>query len=229
VAAAAASMAEYGSRLIADKRRSPGADIISVVARAQIDDDGAGPRPLSDLELLMFFNLLVVAGSETTRNSIALGMVALVEHPDQLDALVRRPELMPAAVEEILRWTTATLYNRRTATRAASIGGRAIEEGDKVTLWWPSANRDAGVFDQPFRFDITRTPNPHLTFGHRTHYCMGANLARLEIRVVLEELLGRLEAFELAGPVERVRTNKHAGVSRVPMTYRPRTPAGAGN
>jgi cytochrome P450 len=229
VAEAAASMAEYGSRVIADKKRSPGVDIISVVARAEVDDDGAGPGPLTDLELLMFFNLLVVAGSETTRNSIALGMVALVEHPDQLDVLVRRPELMPAAVEEILRWTTATLYNRRTATRATSIDGQVIEEGDKVTLWWPSANRDAAVFDQPFRFDITRTPNPHLTFGYRTHYCMGANLARLEIRVILEELLGRLEGFELAGPVERVRTNKHAGVCRVPMTFRTRSPDRTGN
>jgi cytochrome P450 len=151
-------------------------------------------------------------------------MVALIEHPDQLDALVRQPGLMPTAVEEILRWTTATLYNRRTATRTTVIGGQVIEEGDKVTLWWPSANRDADVFDQPFRFDITRTPNPHLTFGHRTHYCMGANLARLEIRVILEELLGRLDGFALGGPVERVRTNKHAGVCKVPMTFRPRTP-----
>ncbi len=224
VVAAAASMADYGSRLIADKKRSPGADVISVVANAEIDDGPAGSRPLTELELLMFFNLLVVAGSETTRNSIALGMVALIEHPDQLDALVRQPGLMPTAVEEILRWTTATLYNRRTATRTTVIGGQVIEEGDKVTLWWPSANRDADVFDQPFRFDITRTPNPHLTFGHRTHYCMGANLARLEIRVILEELLGRLDGFALGGPVERVRTNKHAGVCKVPMTFRPRTP-----
>jgi cytochrome P450 len=222
VAAAAASMADYGSRLIADKKRSPGADIISVVTRAEIDEGPAGSRPLTDLELLMFFNLLVVAGSETTRNSIALGMVALIEHPDQLEALVRQPGLMPTAVEEILRWTTATLYNRRTATHTTAIGGQVIEEGDKVTLWWPSANRDADVFDQPFRFDIARTPNPHLSFGYRTHYCMGANLARLEIRVILEELLGRLEVFELSGPVERVRTNKHAGVCRVPMTFRPR-------
>jgi cytochrome P450 len=137
VVAAAASMADYGSRLIADKKRSPGADIISVVANAEIDDGPAGSRPLTELELLMFFNLLVVAGSETARNSIALGMVALIEHPDQLDALVRQPGLMPTAVEEILRWTTATLYNRRTATRTTVIGGQVIEEGDKVTLWWP--------------------------------------------------------------------------------------------
>ncbi len=222
VAEAAASLAAYGSRLIAAKRTEPDAGMISVAAHARIEEDGGGTRPLSDLELLMLFNLLVVAGSETTRNSIALGMVALIDHPDQLADLRDDRSLMPAAVEEILRFTTATLYNRRTATRPARLGGRSIAAGDKVTLWWPSANRDETVFDEPFRFDITRDPNPHLTFGHRTHFCLGAALARLEIRVVLGEVLDRLEAFELLGPVERVRTNKHAGVRRVPLAFRPR-------
>ena len=142
-------------------------------------------RGLTDLELLMFFNLLVVAGSETTRNSIALGMVALIDHQDQLRSLRDDRSLMPSAVEEILRWTTATLYNRRTATRDTDLHGHVIKQGEKVTLWWPSANRDESVFDQPFRFDIRRDPNPHLTFGHRTHFCLGANLARMEIRVIL--------------------------------------------
>ncbi len=219
VAEAAASMAAYGTELIAEKKQRPGDDIISVVAHAGIDDGGGGHRPLSDLELLMFFNLLVVAGSETTRNSIALGMVALIEHPDQLEALRSDRSLMATAVEEILRWTSATLYNRRTATRATDFGGHAIAAGDKVTLWWPSANRDESVFEDPFRFDIRRDPNPHVTFGHRTHFCLGANLARLEIRVILDEVLDRLGNFELTGPVERVRTNKHAGVWHVPMQF----------
>jgi cytochrome P450 len=222
VAEAAASMAEYGGRLIDARKRAPGGDIISVVAAARIEDPDGVTRPLSDLELLMFFNLLVVAGSETTRNSIALGMVALIEHPDQLAALRDDRSLMALAVEEILRWTSATLYNRRTATRATELGGCPVAPGDKVTLWWPSANRDESVFEDPFRFDITRAANPHLTFGYRSHFCMGANLARMEIRVVLDELLDRLEGFELTGPVERVRTNKHAGVSHVPMAFRPR-------
>jgi cytochrome P450 len=222
VVEAAASMAEYGARLIDGRKRAPGGDIISVVAAARIEDPDGVTRPLSDLELLRFFNLLVVAGSETTRNSIALGMVALIEHPDQLSALRDDRSLMAPAVEEILRWTSATLYNRRTATRATELGGRPVAPGDKVTLWWPSANRDESVFDEPFRFDITRAANPHLTFGYRSHFCMGANLARMEIRVVLDELLDRLEGFELTGPVERVRTNKHAGVSHVPMAFRPR-------
>ena len=219
VAEAAASMAAYGTELIAERKRAPGDDLISVIVHAQIEDEPGEPRALTDLELLMFFNLLVVAGSETTRNSIALGMVALIEHPDQLESLRDDRSLMPTAVEEILRWTSATLYNRRTATRATELRGHAIAEGDKVTLWWASANRDESVFDDPFRFDIRRDPNPHLTFGHRTHFCLGANLARLEIRVILDEVLDRLEDFELTGPVERVRTNKHAGVWHVPLAF----------
>ena len=199
VAEAAAAMAAYGTELVAAKRRAPGDDIISVVVAAQVEDEWGERRPLSDLELLMFFNLLVVAGSETTRNSIALGMVALIEHPDQLEALTADRSLMPSAVEEILRWTTATTYNRRTATRTTELGGQVIDEGDKVTLWWPSANRDESVFADPFRFDITRNPNPHLTFGHKVHFCLGANLARMEIRVMLDELLDRLEGFSLEG------------------------------
>jgi cytochrome P450 len=219
VAAAASSMAAYGTALIEEKRISPGDDVISMAAHARIEGGDGGERPLTDPELLMFFNLLVVAGSETTRNSIALGMAAFIEHPDQLEALRQDRKLMGTAVEEVLRWTSATLYNRRTATRDTELLGHEVRKGDKVTLWWPSANRDESVFDDPFRFDIRRSPNPHLSFGHRAHYCLGANLARLEIRIVLDELLDRLEGFALAGPVERVRTNKHAGVWHMPMTF----------
>jgi cytochrome P450 len=234
VSRAAASMAEYGNRFIGEKKVCPGQDIISAVVGATIDggDDGKS-EPLTDLEMVMFFNLLVVAGTETTRNSIALGMVALIDHAEQLSALRDDRSLMPGAVEEILRWTSATLYNRRTATRDTELDGQTIRQGDKVTLWWPSANRDESVFEDPFRFDIRRDPNPHLTFGYRTHFCLGANLARMEIRCILDELLDRLEGFTLAGPVERARTNKHAGVWHVPMTFRPRqttlTPAGPGS
>lgn len=222
VARAAASMAAYGHRFIEEKRRCPGADIISAVVAARVEDGEGVPQPLTDLELLMFFNLLVIAGSETTRNSIALGMVALIDHPEQLAALRDDRSLMTGAVEEILRWTSATLYNRRTATGDTELGGQSIRQGDKVTLWWPSANRDEAVFEDPFRFDIRRDPNPHLTFGYRSHFCLGANLARMEIRCIFEELLDRLEGFALVGPVERARTNKHAGVCQVPLTFRSR-------
>jgi len=223
VARAAASMADYGSRFIEEKKGCPGSDVISAVAAASIEDGDGVRRPLSDLELLMFFNLLIIAGSETTRNSIALGMVALIDHPEQLASLRDDRTLMAGAVEEILRWTSATLYNRRTATGDTELGGQPIRQGDKVTLWWPSANRDETVFEDPFRFDIRRDPNPHLTFGYRSHFCLGANLARMEIRCILDEVLDRLEGFTLAGPVERARTNKHAGVCQVPMTFRPCT------
>jgi cytochrome P450 len=167
----------------------------------------------------MFFNLLIAAGSETTRNAIALGMAALIEHPDQWALLQSDPSLIAGAVEEILRWSSPTLYNRRTATRDVEVGGCSIRAGDKVTLWWASANRDEEVFEDSFRFDVRRSPNPHLAFGCRSHFCLGANLARMEVRIMLEELLERFEGFHLDGPIERFRTNKHAGVKHMPVTF----------
>jgi cytochrome P450 len=169
---------------------------------------------------------LVAAGSETTRNAIALGMAALIENPGQLELMTRDPSRLSVAVEEILRWSSPTLYNRRTAVTDTELGGQRIAAGDKVTLWWASADFDDSVFDDPFRFDVTRDPNPHLAFGYRSHFCLGANLARLEIRILFEELLSRFDSFALDGPVRRVRTNKHAGVSSMPITLRPREVAG---
>jgi len=219
---ASAAMAAYGSALLAGKKSNGGDDILATVAGAVIEGEDGTAGPLSGLELLMFFNLLVAAGSETTRNAIALGMAALIEHPDQWDLLQTDPSLIAGAVEEILRWSSPTLYNRRTATRDVEVAGRPIRAGDKVTLWWASANRDEDVFDEPFRFDIRRAPNPHLAFGYRSHFCLGANLARMEIRIMLEETLERFEAFRLDGPIERFRTNKHAGVKHMPVTFRRR-------
>jgi cytochrome P450 len=223
---ASAAMAAYGSALIARKKTEASSDIMATVAGATVDDDAGGAEPLSDLELLMFFNLLIAAGSETTRNAIALGTAALIEHPDQWELLSADPSLLPDAVEEILRWSSPTLYNRRTATRDADVAGVPIRAGDKVTLWWASANRDAAVFDDPFRFDVRRTPNPHLAFGYRSHFCLGANLARLEIRIVLEELLARFGRITLDAPIERFRTNKHAGVKHMYVTLEPRRRSG---
>ena len=216
---AAAAMAAYGTDLIARKRAEGGDDIVATVAGAVVEGDDGRSEPLSDLELLMFFNLLIAAGSETTRNAIALGMAALIAHPDQWDVLRDDPTVLAGAVEEILRWSSPTLYNRRTATGDTEVAGQKIRTGDKVTLWWASANRDEAVFDDPFRFDVRRTPNPHLAFGYRSHFCLGANLARLEIRIMVEELLARFERLSLAGPIERFRTNKHAGVKHMPVTF----------
>jgi cytochrome P450 len=219
---AAAASAAYGAALVEAKRRSPGDDMLSALVLARpVGDDGRA-EPLGDLELQMFFSLLIAAGSETTRNAIALGVAALVDHPDQWARLQGDPTLVPSAVEEVLRWSSPTLYNRRTATRDAEISRIAVRAGDKVTLWWASANRDQLVFDDPGRFDIGRNPNPHVAFGYRTHFCLGANLARLEIRLVLEALLARCSSIELAGPIERFRTNKHAGVRHMPVVLHSR-------
>lgn len=221
---AAAHLSSYGEKLIARKKACPMDDVISVLATTEVENIDGVVAPLTELELLMFFNLLIMAGSETTRNSIALGMAALIDHPDQLEALRDDRSLMPTAVDEILRWTSATLYNRRTATRDADLGGATIRAGEKVTLWWASANRDEEVFADPFAFDITRDPNKHLSFGYRSHFCLGAYLARMEVRVMFDLLLDRFENFALAGPIERVRTNKHAGVCHMPLTFDRRGP-----
>jgi cytochrome P450 len=214
---AAGEMAAYGAALIAEKRRRPADDILTAVAHGTVD--GA---PLTELEVLMFFHLLIAAGSETTRNSIALGVAALVEHPAAWRALEADPSLLPTAVEEILRWTSTTPYNRRTATRDLALRDQSIRAGDKVTLWWASANRDEDVFVDPFRFDVRRTPNPHLAFGDGTHFCLGASLARLEIRVVLDALLARCAGIELRGPIEWTRSNKHTGVRHMWVRMRAR-------
>ncbi len=216
---AAAAMAAYGSALIDRKRAEGSDDVVATMARASIEDQEGRAEALSDLELLMFFNLLIAAGSETTRNAIALGMAALIEHPEQWDLLRRDPSVRDSAVEEILRWSSPTLYNRRTATRDVEVAGERISAGDKVTLWWASANRDETVFEEPFRFDLRRSPNPHLAFGYRSHFCLGASLARLEIRIMLEELLARFDHLSLNGRIERFRTNKHAGVKHMFVTF----------
>jgi cytochrome P450 len=167
----------------------------------------------------MFFSLMIAAGSETTRNSIAIGLLALMKAPSDWALLARRRDLLPSAVEEMLRWASSTPYNRRTATRDTEIAGHPIAAGDKVTLWWASANRDETVFRDPFRFDPARAPNPHVAFGHGAHFCLGASLARLEMRLVLEGLLDRFESVGVDGPVEWTRSNKHTGLRRMPVAF----------
>jgi cytochrome P450 len=218
--AAAAEMFAYGGRLIAEKRRMPADDMLSAVVHGRIEGEGGEPEALTDLELQMFFNLLIAAGSETTRNSIAVGLMAMIERPEQWRALQADRTLLPGAVEEMLRWASSTPYNRRTATRDVTLRGQTLRRGDKLTLWWASANRDEEVFADPFRFDVRRKPNPHLAFGHGSHFCLGANLARLEMRLVFEALLDRFDEIALAGPVEWTRSNKHTGVRHMPVTLK---------
>ncbi len=214
---ASAEMFAYGTTLLERKRRQPADDLLSVVSHGLIDG-----KPLTDMEQHMFFSLIIAAGSETTRNSIAIGMLALTERPDALEKLRNDRSLLPNAVEEILRWASSTPYNRRTATRDVEIGRQQINAGDKVTLWWASANRDEAVFTDPYTFDIDRNPNPHLAFGRGTHFCLGAALARMEIRVMFDALLEQVGEVALTGPVEYVRSNKHAGVRHIPVHLTPR-------
>jgi cytochrome P450 len=213
--AAMAWMADYGMALIDTKRRAPADDMLSVVVHAWLDD--VDPPSLTDDELYAFFTLLFSAGAETTRNAMAGGLLALVERPDQLEDVRARPELMAPAVEEILRWTTPSPMKRRTATTEMSLRGCDIAPGDKVVVWEGSANRDERAFVDAGRFDVRRDPNPHLAFGHGAHFCLGAHLARLEMRIVLEEVLSTFAVLESTQPVEWTRSNRHTGIRHMPM------------
>jgi cytochrome P450 len=206
-------MHAYGLELIAEKRRRPADDMLSIVVQAELED--ADPPRLTDTELYSFFSLLFSAGSDTTRNAIAGGVLALAERPDGWRRLRAEPGLLPLAVDEVLRWTTPSPAKRRSATEATTLAGAAIAPGDKVVIWEGSANRDEAVFARPMELDVGRDPNPHLGFGHGIHYCLGANLARLELTVVLEELLARVEAVHLVEPPEWTRSNRHTGLRRL--------------
>ena len=207
---AGSRMYSYGQELIASKRATPTDDMLSVVANAAFDD-GDAPA-LSDLELYLFFSLLFSAGAETTRNAVAGGLLSLAEHPDQLRALRSDFGMLPTAIEEMVRWTSPSPSKRRTATRDVTLGGRSVKGGQKVQIWEGSANRDVSVFDRADEFDIARKPNPHLGFGQGVHYCLGANLARLELRVLFEELLSRFSTVRVVEPVEWTRSNRHTGI-----------------
>jgi cytochrome P450 len=176
------------------------------------------------MEFDSFFLLLAVAGNETTRNLISLGMLALMEHPDQYRRVVASPRLLPTAVEEMLRWAPPVVYFRRTATADTELRGVPIRAGDKLCLYYPSVNRDEEVFERPDVFDVARDPNEHLAFGIGEHFCLGASLARLEIQVLFEELLRRIPDMELAGPVRRLRSTFIQGIKEMPVRF---TPEGA--
>ena len=207
---------EYAAGLIEDKRAHPDGGIMSTIVHAQLDD---GSR-LTDRELIAFFALLFPAGTETTRSAIAGGIKAFVEQPDQYTQLRDDPSLIGTAVEEIVRWTTPSVYKRRTATRDVVLAGRPIRAGDKVTVWEMSANRDERVFDDPYAFNVGRDPNPHVGFGYGTHFCLGASLARLELRVALEDLTRRFQSFEAAGYHEWLPNNRLFGLKHLPVVGR---------
>ncbi len=193
----------YGRGLSDSKLKNPTDDVWSQLTQAEITLDDGTTTKLSQIELDLFFMVLTLAGSETTRNSITQGLQELVNHPDQIELMRTDPSLVNSACEEMIRWTSAVTYFRRTATRDHEFKGHQVKEGDPVTLWYPSGNFDETVFNDPYRYDVTRSPNPHVGFGGPgPHHCLGASLARREMKVMFEELLKRVEGFEVLGPPE---------------------------
>ena len=215
--AAAAELYAYVNDLAATRRSSPKQDIITTLVNAEIDGDS-----LTEVEFDMFMVLLTLAGNETTRNTTTWGMWALIDHPDQYRSLTEDPGLIDTAVEEMLRWASPVLHFRRTATADTTIHGQEIAEGDKVVMWHFSANRDEEVFDDAERFDIRRTPNDHVAFGGGgVHHCLGAYLARLQLRLMFSEITSRIPDMERVGEPELLRSNGLRGVKRMPVQFTP--------
>jgi cytochrome P450 len=206
-------------RLAGVRRRDPAADLITLLADAVVDG-----TPLTERERGTFLLLLLIAGNETTRHSLTQAVIAFAQHPDQYARLCAEPHLMDTAVEEVLRWACPQVHFRRTATLDTEVGGQPIAAGDKVVTWYIAANFDPAQFADPHRFDIARTPNRHVTFGGGgPHLCLGQWMARLEVRVFLQALVDQVAAMELAGPVERVRSNFINGIKRCPVRLSPRS------
>ncbi len=205
---------EYGRELARTRRGGDGEDLVSKLVN-RVPEDG---EPLTATEFDNYFLLLVVAGNETTRHAISHSMLALLNNPDQLRLLQDQPELIPTAVEELLRWATPVYHFRRTLTRDVELHGQPMRAGDKVVMWFGSGNRDEVVFDRPDELDVTRRPNDHVTFGKGSpHFCLGNALARMEIRLMFETLLPRIKSIELTGDVARVRSNFVNGIKRFPV------------
>jgi cytochrome P450 len=208
------SIGNYCIRAALERRGGEGEDLLSVLGNARING-----RLLTERELAHNGLLYVGAGLETTRNAISAGLLALLQHPAQLESLLNDESLMPTAVEEILRWSSPVTHFARVAMRDSELGGKTIRKGERVALWFPSANRDDAVFENPYEFDIRRNPNEHLAFSRGEHFCGGAHLARLELRLMLKQLLQRTKQIELTGKVERLRSNFLAGIKHMPVRF----------
>lgn len=199
------------------ERENPGNNLTQRLLAAEVDG-----RRLTEAEFNTFFMFLIIAGNETTRTAMSGGLATLLDHPEQLALLRADPSLLPSAVEEMLRFWPPIHHFRRTAMCDVELRGKTIRKGDKVLLWYPSGNRDASVFEDPNRFDIRRDPNDHLSFGHGEHFCLGASLARLELRVMFEELLGSIEEVVPLAPPRRLRSNLINGIKEMRVALRPR-------
>ena len=216
-AVAVMEMFQYAAGVIAEKRARPADDLATKILNAEVDG-----RRFDDLDFNLFFMLLVDAGGDTTRNLVAGGMLALFEHPEQRRKLAANLDaLLPGAVEEMLRWVSPVIYMRRTATADVELGGRKIRAGQKAVMYYGSANRDASIFPEPDRFDVTRSPNLHLAFGGGQHFCLGAHIARVEIEAMLREILTRLPDIEPTGPAVWLPSTFISGPKTLPVHFRP--------
>ena len=220
VLAAQTELFAYFSDLVAKRKADPKDDLVTLFAFAEVEG-----QKLSDVDILVWCMLIVAAGNETTRNATSGGMMALIQHQDQMRRLQAEPELLKSGVEEILRWTSPIIHFARTATADVEIKGTQIKEGETLALFYPSANRDEDVFEAPFEFRVDRTPNRHLAFGIGEHFCAGAHVARLEIEYALRFLLPRIEEIELAGPPDLLHSNLVGGFKRLPIRYKLRPSA----
>lgn len=210
-------MVGYFAPLVEERKRNPGDDLLSALIHGEMDGE-----KLSDMDLYADAVLLILGGQETTRNATSGGLAALIERPEEYARVMADRSLIPTFVEESLRWSSPITHVRRTATRDTELRGHKITKGDYVAIWIASANRDEEVFPDPFRFDAGRTPNEHIAFTYGQHYCIGQNVARLELRVMFEELFDRLPGIELAGPIERLRSNFVSGIKHMPVRFTPR-------
>lgn len=216
--AAQATMVElfqYFTKLVEEKKKNPADDLVTLFAHAEIDGE-----PLPFMDVMAWCLIIVVAGNETTRNGTTGGMLAFIENQDQMRKVQQDPSLMASAVEEVVRWTSPIIHFGRTATQDVELRGKTIKEGDAVALFYPSANRDEEIFEDPFRFRVDRHPNRHVGFGVGEHFCLGAHVARLELEIAYKHLLPRIEEIELAGPPERLHSALVGGVKHLPIRYR---------
>jgi cytochrome P450 len=210
----------YFTKLVEEKRKNPADDLVTLFSQLEVDGE-----PLPMMDVLAWCLIIVIAGNETTRNATSGGMLALIEHPEELRKLQVDPGLLPSAIDEVVRWVSPIIHFARTASEDYELRGKQIRKGDALALFYASANRDEEVFDEPFRFQVGRRPNRHLGFGIGEHFCLGAHLARLELQVAYRHLLPRIEEIELAGPVERLHSSMVGGVKQLPIRYKLRSQA----
>jgi cytochrome P450 len=206
---------DYFNRMTADRRANPRDDLATLIANAEVDG-----KPIGEFEAMSYYVIVATAGHDTTSSSAAGGLLALIENPSEMAKLKADPDLIPSAVEEMIRWVTPVKHFMRTATADCIVGGKSVRAGEALTLFYPSGNRDEAVFDDPFTFRVDRAPNRQIAFGFGAHLCLGMHLARMEMAELFRELLPRLEHIELAGEPSRVASSFVSGLKHLPVRYR---------